>query len=568
MNKKLFSTILLTFSMAFSKSFDVSDPPMIYIYHFVSYDTTEVVLHGGVPDESQNKRLRLPLFKPSDISTQSNAIFGKALDPKLVSAMVTSAVAQNTHINIAGESIQNRIKTDNFIKLVKSYEYPKRTDFIFIGEINTVATQYEIDLKLIDVSTQKIVSAESFNLPFGSMDKLRTQINNVVQPLMWKIVRPFLGFAYLRVDSTSREKVRWDDVFIRPLKTVVGASLSNTSESDFTPYQTSTLPLGFLQTHGKILGQYNPMDYKMVSDYSGVNLFLAGKYRFRGYLKNNESPFEVDFTVRAGDLNEIHMSLPYTPPPKDTDGDGIPDKDDACPETPGVPSDDPEMNGCPPPPPPKLFGNMVFKNVWLGVGFELIRLSDDEDGDTLVMHGMKKGSDLVINSEPYKSRTSKDKMTFTILDLPLGKYVRNSWATTEERFPGKHYLSLFTDTDTLNLDKAEMTINTTIKDNKVTKGREVIIYFDPFTPGRDDEYVLYWGDDPSPYTKAKVAGELHVVGFPTSYDGMLYLEREGFSRAEVIIESGSKKSYHIADLTQEQGAKDAIKGKLGSLWQK
>jgi len=54
MNKKLLSIILLIFSMAFSKSFDVSDPPMIYIYHFVSYDTTEVVFHGGSGDESQN----------------------------------------------------------------------------------------------------------------------------------------------------------------------------------------------------------------------------------------------------------------------------------------------------------------------------------------------------------------------------------------------------------------------------------------------------------------------------------------------------------------------------------
>ncbi len=75
-------------------------------------------------------------------------------------------------------------------------------------------------------------------------------------------------------------------------------------------------------------------------------------------------------------------------------------------------------------------------------------------------------------------------------------------------------------------------------------------------------------NDPSPYTKAKVAGELHVVGFPTSYDGMLYIEREGFIKAEVTIKNGSKKSYHIADLTQEEGAKDALKGKLGSLWQK
>ena len=33
--------------------------------------------------------------------------------------------------------------------------------------------------------------------------------------------------------------------------------------------------------------------------------------------------------------------------PKDTDGDGIYDPDDACPETPGVASDDPEKHGCP-----------------------------------------------------------------------------------------------------------------------------------------------------------------------------------------------------------------------------
>jgi len=36
------------------------------------------------------------------------------------------------------------------------------------------------------------------------------------------------------------------------------------------------------------------------------------------------------------------------PPPKDTDGDGIYDKDDDCVDTPGVA----EYNGCPPPPPP------------------------------------------------------------------------------------------------------------------------------------------------------------------------------------------------------------------------
>jgi outer membrane protein OmpA-like peptidoglycan-associated protein len=36
------------------------------------------------------------------------------------------------------------------------------------------------------------------------------------------------------------------------------------------------------------------------------------------------------------------------PPPPDRDGDGILDRDDACPDIKGVPSDDPTQNGCPP----------------------------------------------------------------------------------------------------------------------------------------------------------------------------------------------------------------------------
>ena len=257
MKKKLF---ILAFGISFilAKSFTVSDPPMIYIYHFVSYDTTSIVLHGGQQDASQNKILRLPLFNRSDVTKGGeNLVVGKPLDPKLVSAMVTSAVAKNKHVNIAGESIQNRIKTDNFIKLVKSYDYPKRTDFIFIGEINTVATQYEIDLKLIDVSTQIIVSAESFNIPFNSMNDLRMKINLAVMPLMHTIVTPFIGHAYIRVDSTSRDRIRWNDISIRPLKTVVGSTLMKTSESDFAPYHTKRMDPPFLITHGKLLSKFS-----------------------------------------------------------------------------------------------------------------------------------------------------------------------------------------------------------------------------------------------------------------------------------------------------------------------
>ena len=560
MKKKLF---ILAFGISFilAKSFTVSDPPMIYIYHFVSYDTTSIVLHGGQQDASQSKILRLPLFNRSDVTKGGeNLVVGKPLDPKLVSAMVTSAVAKNTHVNIAGESIQNRIKTDNFIKLVKSYDYPKRTDFIFIGEINTVATQYEIDLKLIDVSTQIIVSAESFNLSFEDMNQLRTKIDGVVTPLMQTIVTPFIGNAYVRVDSTSRDRIRWDDISIRPLKTVVGSDLLKTSESDFAPYQTETMPAAFLKTHDKLLSKFLPTDYKLVG-----GAFLAGNYRFRAFLKNNEKPFETDFTVKAGDLNEIHMSLPYTPPPKDTDGDGIPDKDDACPETPGEPNDDPEKNGCPPPPPPKLFGNITLLNVWSGVGFELIRLSDD--GDELIMLGDKNNAELNVDSEPFNNRVNKDKTSVTVLDLPLATYVRNSFARSEERFPGKHYVNLFSDSDTLKLNKAAMTIKTKIADQNKTTGREVIIYFDPFTPEEDDEYRLFLGESLVPFTIARIAGELHIVGFPTAFSGTINIEREGFQDGVVTIKSGSKKIYLIANLNNAGDEPETtVKGKLGSLW--
>ena len=47
------------------------------------------------------------------------------------------------------------------------------------------------------------------------------KIDGVVTPLMQTIVTPFIGNAYVRVDSTSRDRIRWDDISIRPLKTVL-----------------------------------------------------------------------------------------------------------------------------------------------------------------------------------------------------------------------------------------------------------------------------------------------------------------------------------------------------------
>jgi len=38
-------TFTLGMTIVFAKTFTITDPPMVYIYHFVSYDTTDVVFH-------------------------------------------------------------------------------------------------------------------------------------------------------------------------------------------------------------------------------------------------------------------------------------------------------------------------------------------------------------------------------------------------------------------------------------------------------------------------------------------------------------------------------------------
>ena len=537
--KIIIKIFLISISILHSKDFTVSDPPMLYIYHFVSYDTTSILLHEGEQDESKSKILRFPLFNKNDVSSEGNFVLGKPLDPKLVSAMVTSAVAKNPHINIAGESIQRRIKTDNFMNLVKSYEYPKRTDFIFIGEINTLASQYEVDLKLIDVSTQNIIASEFFELEFQSLKNLRSQINSIVSPLMNKIITPFVGSVYIRVDSTSRQKIRWDDISIRPLKSVVGSRNLDTKNSDYAPYQTMAMSPNFLETHNQILSQFLSSDYKQVVNYENISTFLAGDYRIQAFLKNNENPFITDFTVLAGDLNEIHITLPL---PKDSDGDGIIDDLDACPQEPGVPNKDPILNGCPV---PKNAGNITILNIWDGLGFEILKL--DNETSSLIIFGSKKNSQLVIESAPYEYMINLENNSVTIFDLPLGKYLRNSYANTEERFPGKQYVSLFADSDTLSLEENKQEVKTVIADQDLIKGREVVIYFDPFSPEVDHEYRLFV--DHSLFAVATIVGELHILGMPFNYEGKLKVIRKDFEEAIIEIKPSTKKSYHLAELT-------------------
>ena len=67
------------------------------------------------------------------------------------------------------------------------------------------------------------------------------------------------------------------------------------------------------------------------------------------FATSKTSDSALDWEGTAG-LYYVFGRKPKTPPPPpDKDGDGIADKDDACPDQPGPATSDPKTNGCPPP---------------------------------------------------------------------------------------------------------------------------------------------------------------------------------------------------------------------------
>ena len=55
-------------------------------------------------------------------------------------------------------------------------------------------------------------------------------------------------------------------------------------------------------------------------------------------------------------------------------------------------------------------------------------------------------------------------------------------------------------------------------------GRELVIYFDPFSINENDEYKLYLNDSSVPSASVSLAGELHVMGFHQLIMVMLFLK--------------------------------------------
>ena len=79
-------------------------------------------------------------------------------------------------------------------------------------------------------------------------------------------------------------------------------------------------------------------------------------------------------------------------------------------------------------------------------------------------------------------------------------------------------------------------------------GRELVIYFDPFSINENDEYKLYLNDSPVPSASVSLAGELHVMGFPSTYNGNVIFKRDGFMPDTLEINARTEKSFYLAKL--------------------
>ncbi len=176
----------------------------------------------------------------------------------------------------------------------------------------------------------------------GEVDNTRLRINNEL------FINAGLGLRFKILNGTS-----WFDPYLR-----VGA---NYNHFDFTSLG-DVVPAGFAvygNHHGDILlnehGDPHVIDYLYqepetskhhfgVAMGAGFNLWLGKNVGL-----NFASDYNMIPTIKTDyfDFFQHTVGVTFRFGNKDRDGDGIPDDEDACPDTPGVPSDNPECHGCP-----------------------------------------------------------------------------------------------------------------------------------------------------------------------------------------------------------------------------
>ena len=480
---------------------------MFFIYHFITLDEKKVEV----------------------VSEPSGKVITQAIDegitnPQLLSTMITTAIGKWGQIKIAGESIQRRLGGENIIDLMKNYDYPNETDYVILGEINTLSKNYEIDLKIMDVSTQDIILSHAFQIPKDAIEELRNEIDKEVSGFMYNLLKPFCGLVSIKVDDSSRDFLRWDYISIRPLKTQVGGKIINTEEKDLKIVEISRGSgiNGLLKTYYLKSTKNEYQDYGIVWDETFKTIplgFLFGDYELVAFLNGNKDKYQTFFKVIPGQMTQIDITIDYQPPP----------------------------------PPTKITiptGNLAISNLFEGVNINLSKIENDDEIISKVKASVLDG-ELRFNYKDKSIEYSRNKSELLLTNLQLGTYLLGAYTISNETFPGKYYTLLYAFEDTIWINKRGGQNNISLPDKKNKSGREIIIYLSPFPESKDEEYKLFLDKSTTPFSVVSNVGEIHIEGVAYDFSGNMIVKRDGYEPSSLSIEPGEEKLYLHADLSQK-----------------
>jgi len=95
---------------------------------------------------------------------------------------------------------------------------------------------------------------------------------------------------------------------------------------------------------GPFVGYLHVVEPKDALRPEDANVLMLGMHVALGAEKR---PAPVEASVAPPPPPPAPPPPPPPPPPPDRDGDGVPDAEDACPDVPGIKTNDPKTNGCP-----------------------------------------------------------------------------------------------------------------------------------------------------------------------------------------------------------------------------
>jgi hypothetical protein len=489
---------------------------MFFIYHFVSHDTTALLLK-----ENTTSTTVQGVKTKQTIEMANGDYIIESLDPKLLSTIITTEIGKWTQVKIAGESIQRRLSDENMMAVMKSYNYPDETDYIILGEIYVLANKFEIDIKILDVSTQDIIISDSFQIERKSLDNLRKILGEKIASAMYQLLKPSSGLLSIKVDDSSRDFIRWDYISIRPNQTKVGGKTVNTNPQDarIVPFNTKSTEIN------NILYEYFPNDNNNYKDYGVVwhnkydipYNFLEGNYELIVYLSNNKDQFKSNFSITAGQMTQVEVHIDYIPPP-------------------------PPQKMAPP------SGNIEVLNIKDGVNISI----SNKDESRVIFNAFEKDKKLTVRYKDEQIQNSFSSSSLLLENINLGEYIVGAYAISNETFPGKYYTILFSFEDTVFIERRNQTAKLTLPNKKITEGREVIIYLNPFPSDPNEKYKLYANESNTPFAVVTNAGEVHIRGVSPTFEGTFTIIRDGYEKSTISVEPGNEKLYKLADLTMQK----------------